>query len=420
MRELLRGPWFKGSFTRGVLAIGGGTALAQLAAVLVSPILSRLYTPEHLGIWGLFVSFVGLVSVVTTLRYEVAIVAARNEEDAIKLTYTSLYLVLAISFLGALAFEWLRRKDTLGYGVFSPLATVVTFLALVSTGFALALRYLALRREAFALVGRFTVIQGWSKVLLQVVLAPLGHLGLILGETLGRFVGLRWLLRGISYRCLRPDTRLMLRYWVYPGIQLPSSFLNTLALMAPVPVFAYLYGVAVGGALALALRVVGIPVSLIGNAVGDVFYGRASLVLRQEPGRLPHLFVGTSLRLGLLGLVVGVMMWFLAPRLTPWLFGPEWTLAGQMLGVMAPWVAFQLSVSPVSRVVFLSSRSWLKLLYDFVSLGAILSPFWLWNKFGPVQALLSVSLLMAGAYALYFVILLVLVMRLPNEKRGDI
>ncbi len=417
MREILRASWLKGSFAHGVLAIGGGTALAQLAAVLVSPIISRLYTPGQLGVWGLFVSFVGLASVVTTLRYEVAIVAARTEEDAIELTYSSLLLVLIISLLGALVFEWLRREDALGYGVFSPLATFVTFLALLSTGSALVLRYFALRREAFALVGRFTVIQGWSKVFLQLTLAPFGQMGLILGETLGRFVGLRWLLQGISYRRLRPNTRLMLRYWTYPGIQLPSGFLNTLALIAPIPVFAYLYGVAVGGALALALRVVGIPVGLIGNAVGDVFYGRASSVLRREPEKLPSLFVATFLRLGLVGLALGVMMWFIAPRLTPWVFGPEWNVAGQMLGVMAPWMAFQLSVSPVSRVVFLSSRSWLKLLYDFLSLGAILSPIWLWNKCEPVKALFVISLLMAGAYAIYLIVLFVLVTQLRYEMR---
>ncbi|MFM9420307.1 lipopolysaccharide biosynthesis protein [Thermus scotoductus] len=417
MKGLLRASWLKGSFARGVLAIGGGTALAQLVAVLFSPILSRLYTPEQLGIWGLFVSFVGLASVATSLRYEVAIVAARNDEDAMELTHSSLFLVLIISFLGALVFEWLRRENALGYGVFPPLATFVAFFALISTGSALVLRYFALRREAFAVVGRFTVLQGWSKVLLQVILAPFGHLGLILGETLGRFVGLRWLFQGISCRGLRFNLRIVLSYWTYPVIQLPSSFLNTLALMAPVPIFAYAYGVAAGGALALALRVVGIPVGLIGNAVGDVFYGRASSVLRSEPRKLPSLFVGTSLRLGLVGLTLGALMWFLAPRVTPWLFGPEWSLAGQMLGVMAPWMAFQLAVSPVSRVVFLSSRSWLKLLYDFTSLGMISSPIWLLNEYGPVQALLGVSLLMAGAYVIYFTVLFVLVTRLRYEIR---
>jgi len=62
-------------FFRGVVAIAGGTAIAQAVGVLLSPIITRLYTPEAMGLWGLFVSFLGVASVVSTLRYEVAIVA---------------------------------------------------------------------------------------------------------------------------------------------------------------------------------------------------------------------------------------------------------------------------------------------------------------------------------------------------------
>ncbi len=392
--------------------------MAQLVAVLASPILTRVYGPDDMGSWGLFVSFLGLASVLTSLRYEVAIVAARKDEDALLLCCSGLVLVLLTSLLGAFAFEFLRQGGALGYGVFSPLATLLAFIALASTGFGLVLRFFALRRERFGVIGRFTVAQAWSKVLLQLVLSPFGSMGLLLGETLGRLVSLGWLFRGLS--CLRPAfaPRVLLAYWTYPVIQLPSSFVNTLVLVAPVPLFVSLYGPSAGGALALAQRVVGLPVSLIGTAVADVFYGRASIMLRQEPKRLLAFFLRVSFGLGLMGFALGFVLWFFAPKVATWVFGPEWELAGQMLGAMAPWVTLQLAVSPVSRVVFLSPWSWLKLLYDFLSLGAVLSPLWFLRFSGPVEAVWGISLLMAGTYGAYFVILLFLVHRLQYEGGG--
>ncbi|WP_279231353.1 lipopolysaccharide biosynthesis protein [Thermus altitudinis] len=418
MRALLTRHWLKSAFTRGVLAIGGGTALAQLAAVLFSPVLTRLYSPEDMGMWGLFVSYVGFASVIGSLRYEVAVVAARSEKDALELANGSLFLVVFTSFLGMLAFEVMRQRGFFGLDALPMAASFLVFFTLLFTGFGQVLRYLALRRENFSLVGRFTVLQGWVKVLLQLILAPLDTLGLLLGETFGRLAALRSLWKSTPQITVSLNLSTLLRFKAYPVFQLPSSLLNTLALVAPVPVFIALYGPAVGGALALAQRVVGLPVGLIGNAVADVFYGRASSLVRSNPGQLVGFFVGVFLRLLTIGVPLGVGMWILAPRVVPWLFGPEWALAGSMMGVMGPWMAAQLAVSPVSRLVFLSDHAWVKLVYDVFALLITLSPVWLGRKGGPEESLLQVSLGMTGLYVFYFLILLKLVYRLKTQKGG--
>lgn len=125
----------RGSFIRGVLAVGGGTALTQIAAVLSSPILTRLYRPDDLGVWGLFVSYIGFVSTMSSLRYEVSIVATREDKDARELTSSSLFLVMLTSFLGALAFELMRRRGFLGFEVFTGLTTALVFFRLALHGF---------------------------------------------------------------------------------------------------------------------------------------------------------------------------------------------------------------------------------------------------------------------------------------------
>jgi len=97
----MRGLWRLGQsgFLRGVAAIAGGTALAQVFNFLLLPVLARLYTPEAMGLWGIFISFVTVAAVLTTLRYEIAIVTAGSEEDALALTWSALILSVPMGLL---------------------------------------------------------------------------------------------------------------------------------------------------------------------------------------------------------------------------------------------------------------------------------------------------------------------------------
>ena len=56
-----------------------GTTIAQAIPIAISPILTRIYTPEDFGIFALYLSILGLVAVIVTGRYEVAIVLTDGE-----------------------------------------------------------------------------------------------------------------------------------------------------------------------------------------------------------------------------------------------------------------------------------------------------------------------------------------------------
>src|SRR5690606_5523234 len=121
-------------------------------------------------------------------------------------------------------------------------------LALVATGWGLALRYYAIRHGAFDAIGRYTVTQAGFKVIAQAALAFLGPTGLLWGEVIGRVSSLGTLWKAAR----RPNSnwfsvQIIRRYRMYPLVQLPSSVLDQVALMAPVPLFTAIYGVTEGG-----------------------------------------------------------------------------------------------------------------------------------------------------------------------------
>ena len=86
-----------------------------------------------------------------------------------------------------------------------------------------------------------------------------------------------------------------------------------------------------------------------------------------------------------------------------------------MLQAMAPWMAAQMAVSPVSRVVFLSPYSWLKLVYDFSALLAVSLPLWC-RADSAVHALFLVAWVKAALYALYYLVLLFIVIKLGSHQ----
>jgi O-antigen/teichoic acid export membrane protein len=368
----------KSHFAQGVLAIAGGTAIAQAINVLAAPVLTRLYTPEQMGQWGLFLSFIGVAAVTAALRYEVAIVGARTENDARALTRACIQVGAAMAFLAALALELLRRNNLLGYGALSPWAIALAIPAVVGSSWTFTLRQYALRHQAFVLASRQMLIQGATRPLLQILFTPAGTMGLMLAETFSRFQGIRRLWRGLPLQSdSRSNVKVLAAYSTFPTTQLPSALLDSLALLAPVPVFTAVYGPSIAGAMTLAQRVMALPISLIGNAVADVFYARMAILKRENPHQAMVFFCRTLSTLCLIALPYAIGVWALAPTLVPIVFGQQWADAGPLFGLLAPWYAAMLVVSPLSRVVFLSQYMWIKLLYDAASILIVTTPLFL-------------------------------------------
>ena len=70
------------SFIKNILTVMTGTALAAAVPIAVSPILTRLYTPNTFGLFGSFTAIVALLSIIATFRYEIAIMLPKNKKLA--------------------------------------------------------------------------------------------------------------------------------------------------------------------------------------------------------------------------------------------------------------------------------------------------------------------------------------------------
>src|SRR5262249_35589046 len=77
------------------LALTAGTAIAQAVPILVSPLLTRLYTPSDFAQLSLFTALVTTVVMAVSGRYDMAMLLPRRETPARHLLGLALWLCFA-------------------------------------------------------------------------------------------------------------------------------------------------------------------------------------------------------------------------------------------------------------------------------------------------------------------------------------
>lgn len=69
-------------FIGDVLKLISGSFAVQAISLLLSPVMTRLFSPENFGVSAVFTSIYSILAVITCLRYEATIVIAKTKEES--------------------------------------------------------------------------------------------------------------------------------------------------------------------------------------------------------------------------------------------------------------------------------------------------------------------------------------------------
>lgn len=406
------------SVLRNFSILSGGSAVGQGLSVALAPLITRLYHPDNLGQVGLFTAFVNVAVLLASLRYELAIVSARNDREAAQLTMCCFLLGLPVSTVSALTFYLLVRNGILGYGNMPVYSAVLIIPAIFSTAAFTALRYWLLRKERFGLISHGTVLQSASRAVSQTGFGWLGAYtaGLLAGEIIGRCSGMSRMLRAawpalkreVAVSDLRQIKATLKNNRQFALYSLPSSLLDTLAATISLPLLVYLYGLNAGGSYSLVWRVLALPAVLITANVADAFHSRAAVISQNNPDALAGLMKRMASLLLFIGICPAAILVAFGPQLFGWSFGSKWVEAGTMAGWIAPWFLAQFVVNPLSRVVLVVGRQKVKFVYDVINFGGTISVFVIAHhcQWPVMTAIAALAVLKTIAYGIFFLLLL--------------
>ena len=386
-----------------------GSVFAQVIGIFLMPVLSRIYTPEDFGAYGLFQAAMLMISVVACMRYDQAILVAANETEAFGLFRLCIVLSFVMSLLVLLAIVIVKLLG-LEQPWLGPVSlywlSPATFLA----GMALAATSLFTWLGVFRVASNARVVQsianGCAAILVGLI-SPAAW-GLVLADTFGRLVvilvGIKQLLPSISWRAWLSDSPALVRRYInFPKVSVAGGLMNNGGSFVTRVALFTLFGAEVNGQFALADRVIALPLGLVVVAVSQVFTSQYSQLLREDP-TTARLYLRSTVRyaalIGLPPLVLGIAI---APQVFPLVFGAQWAEAGkfaQLLGVM---YYSSIVSGPIQTALVVSGHMGLQFFWEFLSL-ALFVALWLtvgWLKWDAHWALMGFALITTFANFIY-------------------
>jgi len=389
-----------------------GTTIAQAIPIAISPILTRMYTPEDFGIFALYISVASIISSMATGRYESAILLPKEEDDAVNIVILSILVSTFISFISLLIVFIFNYKITSLLG--NPKISIFLYLIPLSvflTGLYQSINYWINRQKRYKQLATNRIIQSGTTSSTSLLLGygSVGSIGLISGNILGLLISSYILGKNIykeDSNFLKKINKIKLlevakRYIDFPKYDMPAILANTIAQQTPHILFNLFFNATVSGYYYLTQRILQVPIIFIGRAFLDVFKEIASKDFLKY-GNAREIYLITFNKLVLIGFVPSVFLYYFSIELFVFVFVDNWTIAGEYAQILAPMLFLRFVSSPLSFMFYIGEKQKLNLLMQTVLLIMILSSFFIFNN--PKNIILSISILSSIFYIFQIVI----------------
>ncbi len=374
-----------GSFARNVLMMFIGTALGQVASVLLSPALTRIYTPDEFGVLGIYMTTVSLLSLIVSLRYEVAIPLSKTEEEAnnmIAVCFASLICFCAIISITLLFVVEIPEFARQALGLLWPYRMMIPLGLFAIGSYQIGVAY-ATYRQSFKALSKTKVYQGYSGPVAQIILGLLGAniWGMITGFVIGQTSGVTILFKNLIHDpkemlqtiSLAKMKSLMWKFRNFPLFSSLSVIISNLGgdgiLLIVIP--AFYHSTTITGFLFLINRIIGRPLIMISTSILQVYLGDASKIRDSDPETMHKRFI----KLIRFQFTI-VASWLLilnisAKYFVPVVFGENWTDAVPYIHIFSISYLFGLTFHPVSYTLQILEKQKRSFIFEVLRLTSI-------------------------------------------------
>tara|TARA_B110000908_G_scaffold171501_1_gene234508 strand:+ start:782 stop:2053 length:1272 start_codon:yes stop_codon:yes gene_type:complete len=348
-------------FNSNVVKLILGTGLAQVFPLALMPILTRIYSPEDFGVFAIYMALAGILGVIATGRYELAIVLPDTTKDASDVFWLCIVISIGLSVISGLTM--LFSNDMLVQYLDLPEETMILYLIPVSIFFAgllQSLNYYYVRNKLFGNLSVSKVVMSSGTVSSQATIGVATNAsgyGLTMGYLLGQISSVLYLILKTKkvvkiHRSTFQNMQLVARkYKKYPIISGPAALLDTAAIQLPLLIINKVYATSIAGQFSLAIRIINLPLALIGPAVSQVLLQKMASSDHENPEEIRRIVLFLALKLALLISPLCIMSLFFGEDIFVFIFSEDWRIAGSFAFPLSLVVSFRFIVSPLSSVL---------------------------------------------------------------------
>ncbi|HDJ5548938.1 TPA: type 8 capsular polysaccharide synthesis protein Cap8K [Staphylococcus aureus] len=339
------------------------SGIAQVILIITTPIITRLYSPTEFGEFTIFSNIAMILIPIINARYDLLIVNTKNDRSANILSQISFLISLLILLILIPIFAisaWLYPNFILDF-IF---IIIMLFLVSLTNIFT---NYLNKERK-YKVLSLINVFRAGSMALLQIIfgLLALGSLGLIIGFSLSYIAGIT-----LGYKTFKKHFNIVRDKEETKALFLenknqlvystPSILLNSLSFSIVVFFIGILYTNTEVGIYGMAIRVLGIPVTIISLGLSKIFMQQANDYYI-EHGNFRNLLLKFSSILVIVSIILYVPLYLFSEELVNILLGHSWVDAITVIKIVIPLFVIRLIVSTVSLSVIVLQKQQLELI----------------------------------------------------------
>lgn len=412
--------WSSQEFTRYSVTLLSASTLAQVIALVVYPLLTRLYTPEDFGVLNVLLSLAGLLAIVSTGRYEPALVLEEEDASAKALFKLVMLLCLSLYVLEQLVFTLFAHPIASLFKTASGLERWLPFLSLLvlMMGVWQAVNHYCIRQKKFKVVGENNLVKSSLNAGLKLGFGYAGMLrsGLVLATLLSWASALSLSLFRVRKQLagfFSADKGLMrdmaAKYSNFPKFELPQAVSNMLAGNLPLLMLPLCFSMGEVGLFSLALTIGFYPVGVFTGSMDQVLYKRMVEQRQRNEAVLP-MIARFCRRTFLVLLPFFVLFFFISEWFFSLVFGEQWAMAGTCFKIMLPWffvVTMTASLTFIPKVYFKQKTAMLiEFTYIVLRIAALCLGMWQHDMMLAILYFSIVSTIMVSIQLLWYFILL--------------
>lgn len=378
MLKLFLKRYSNSNFIKDVSKLITGTVIAQSIPILISPLLSRIYTPSDFGIYALYVSIISIIGVIATGRYELAIMLPKKNTEAINILvlsitlsiFTSIITFFLIYLFGEYLSIHLNNKSLYKWLYLIPPG-------IIFLGTYQALSYWNNRKMKYGTIAKSNIYKGFTigVVNLSWVSISKGPGGLIWGHFLSWFSAAFFLLmrvikedralfKTISFADIKTQAK---RYKRFPLFSTWSALFNSISIQVPIFLMSYFFSESIVGFYSFAQRLIFMPMNIIGVSIGQVFFQKA-VSYKDDPEKLKIITYNLFKKLFLIGVLPISVLIVFGDYIFPLAFGSKWYMAGVYSQILGLWIFFVFISSPLGNLFSVFEKQKEGMIYNIMIL----------------------------------------------------
>lgn len=322
---------------KNVVKISSGTIAGQLCSVVSLPIITRLYGPEVIGTWAIVNSLSGIVNTISDLGLTQSIMVCELEDLENQYRAVSLLnmLLCALTVPFVVAYCWALAYD----------AARIVLISIFTLAYAVTLQQVQInytllnRRKCYNVLMKNPLINQLVAAFVSIILGTAGFftLGYYVGVTLGQVVTLAHMKRAVGIRLggvsIAYCKKMLARDKDFVVCQMPANIAVQFRNQLPTLFIGSLFGTTVLGNYSVAQKLLNIPVTFVGQAIGNVFYQHIAAMRGNVEG-IARFAQRNMRRAMLLAVLPMSLILALGNPLIVIVFGDGYELGGAMVGIV--------------------------------------------------------------------------------------